>query len=339
MNEYLIALFEQQWRDDPKSRVFLRLAEEYRKGEAYDKAIQVCEEGIKAHPSYIPALVCLGRSLRMSNRLDEAEETFRKVLGFNPDNPHALRGLGFILEEKGNREEALSFYETSLLQEPGDEEITARINSLREQEQTQVDSFIVEDTDETEVFTMEDLPEEEEITEMPDPDEPEPETVEPAESATIEAVEDPVPTGQSETDLFEAPIEELDEVAEETEKAEEKALDDIDVEFERALQDDEQEPIFDGAQNNPQPAETSASDALLPEHDLELTLGLKHERLEHYEESQGIYKNLLAIYPKHPSISRHLERVHAIMDGETRREKKIRLLSNWLDRIKGVYGV
>jgi tetratricopeptide (TPR) repeat protein len=131
MNEYLVALFEQQWREDPRSRVFLRLAEEYRKGEQYEKAAEVCRKGIENHPDYVPALVCLGRCELALGNHDRAEQVFADVRERSPDNPHALRGLGHIYMETGRLGEAESLFEALALQDPSDAQIQEKLESLR----------------------------------------------------------------------------------------------------------------------------------------------------------------------------------------------------------------
>lgn len=123
MNRYIVSSLEQQLRNDPTSRVFLRLAEEFRKGGMYDKAVRVCEDGLRHHPRYVPAWVCLGRCHESLSRPLEAEKAFSQVLEFSSDNPHALRGLGVIALNRRLFDEARLYFERLLIQEPADEQI------------------------------------------------------------------------------------------------------------------------------------------------------------------------------------------------------------------------
>ncbi len=123
MNRYIVSSLEQQLRNDPTSRVFLRLAEEFRKGGMYDKAVRVCEDGLRHHSRYVPAWVCLGRCHESLSRPLEAEKAFSKVLEFSSDNPHALRGLGVIALNRRQFDEARLYFERLLIQEPADEQI------------------------------------------------------------------------------------------------------------------------------------------------------------------------------------------------------------------------
>ncbi|MCB1042126.1 MAG: tetratricopeptide repeat protein [Acidobacteria bacterium] len=111
MNDYLIDSLERQLQEDPKSRVFLRLAEELRKVDRLGEALDVCEKGLAFHPSYIPARVCYGRVLWSMQRLDEAESEFRRVIQVVPDNVHALRGLGEMALERGDKAIAVAMFE------------------------------------------------------------------------------------------------------------------------------------------------------------------------------------------------------------------------------------
>lgn len=130
MNEYLVSSFRQQLKADPTSRVFLRLAEELRKGGVYADAVSVCEDGLTHHPRYVPALVCLGRCQKRLGQLDAAEKVFRQVLDMTADNSHALRGLSDILFERGAYSEAVPFLETLSLVEPN-EDTQARLQQAK----------------------------------------------------------------------------------------------------------------------------------------------------------------------------------------------------------------
>lgn len=52
---------EQLLRDQPGSRLFVQLAEEYRRLERYDDAVRTLEKGLEDQPTYVSARVLLGR--------------------------------------------------------------------------------------------------------------------------------------------------------------------------------------------------------------------------------------------------------------------------------------
>jgi len=107
MNQHLIDLLESQWRKDPSSRVFLRLAEEYRRAGRFGEAMGVCHAGLQQHPKYLPGLVCLGRCQLASGLLAEAEATFLSARRFDSENVPVLQGLMDIYQRESRREELL----------------------------------------------------------------------------------------------------------------------------------------------------------------------------------------------------------------------------------------
>ena len=56
-----LAQLEERWRREPQSRVFLQVAEEYRRGGDLRRAVELLEQGLGKHPGYVSALVLLGR--------------------------------------------------------------------------------------------------------------------------------------------------------------------------------------------------------------------------------------------------------------------------------------
>jgi len=327
MNEYLISSLSQQWKKDPTSRVFFRLAEEYRKGGVYDKAIEVCSEGIAHHPNYLPALVSLGRSHLGAGDEARAEETFLRVLAVAPDNPHALRGLGTMYHKQGRDEEARRYLETLLLEEPTDEEAQSRLHQILEA--TVATDTASDDPDddldddmETEPITMdfsefEDVPPE-------TPAEVAPSVSEEAIDQAFDAVSD-LPEELSSDDF-------RDDEDEATE-----AQDPIEAEFALAMSEVREEHRATRSANA---AETGLAPVSLSARDeLRLTQGLKHEKMAHYEAAQHIYRSLQHKYPGDRIVSGHLERIDLLIAREGKTPKKIRLLNNWLDKIKGDYHV
>ena len=502
MNEYLISSLEQQLKKDPKSRVFFRLAEELRKGEAYKRAIQVCREGLAVHPDYLPASICLGRCLQSLSLFDEAVSVFLGILEKAPDNSHALRGLGSICFDSERWEEALSYFEMLLIHEPNDESAQEKIDEIRMKrraarisgpagapsaledteefgfheedgedednfetdadpdvepsasedteefgwheadtdhedednfetdadpdmepsasEDTEEFGFHEEDTDhgaednletDADLFPSEDSAEsewvdaevgfgagrnidpepagavyppaspepaahEEDGEELHEDGEPLTFAEEPFEEETFaEEPFDEEPSSDSDSALLDpetaedpwAATEEEEAVSQpaapaaESDAAVSEPRSDFPEPGAEAMVQDEENP--DGlpweevAQKSATPSSISSefeasADEAGPKrprslktayeklsYDQCLTLGLKHEKLEHYEESLKIYHLLAHKNPSDTAIRDHLERVRLLLERESKRDKKMRLLSNWLDKIKGVYYV
>jgi Flp pilus assembly protein TadD len=115
---------------DPDPRVFARLADAYRREGLLDEAIQICRDGLAAHPGYAGGREILAYALLEQGALDEAEQEFRRVLEQAPEHLLALRFLGDICARQGRAGEARRYYERALRLDPGDPETRGRLAAL-----------------------------------------------------------------------------------------------------------------------------------------------------------------------------------------------------------------
>jgi tetratricopeptide (TPR) repeat protein len=115
---------------DPNSRLFLPLAEEYRKSGMLDEAITVILKGLEHQPGYTSARVALGRIYLEKNMSDEAKEEFEAVVRTIPDNLFAHRKLADIYKERGETEKAISEYKTVVQLNPLDEDAMMCLSEL-----------------------------------------------------------------------------------------------------------------------------------------------------------------------------------------------------------------
>ena len=115
---------------DPDSKIFLQLAEEYRKEGLLEEALLVCKGGLKKHPGYQSARVALGRIFLSLNQLEEARAEFEAVLRSAPDNLLANRLLGDLLVKMGDKEAALKRYRAVQVYGPSDPDIAVKIHKL-----------------------------------------------------------------------------------------------------------------------------------------------------------------------------------------------------------------
>lgn len=107
-------------KPDSDPRVFAQLADSYRREGLLEEAIQICRDGLAAHPGYVNGRVVLGQALLERGALEEAEVEFRRVLDQAPENLLSLRLLGDICTKKGRAREARGHYERLLRVNPGD---------------------------------------------------------------------------------------------------------------------------------------------------------------------------------------------------------------------------
>ena len=92
---------------DPGSRLFVSLAEEYRKVGRVKDALSALQKGLLAHPGYVAAQVALGRAYLEANQATDAIATFTKVLVADPANLVAAKSLADIHLARNDNLEAL----------------------------------------------------------------------------------------------------------------------------------------------------------------------------------------------------------------------------------------
>jgi tetratricopeptide (TPR) repeat protein len=122
---------EKRLAEDPGSRMFVQLAEEYRKAGMLEQAIDCCEKGLKKHPQYPSARVALGRALLEAGSFDRASAEFEAVLKQVPDNILAHKFLGETYHRLGRLEEALKRYKVATALAPEDTELVERIQEVQ----------------------------------------------------------------------------------------------------------------------------------------------------------------------------------------------------------------
>jgi tetratricopeptide (TPR) repeat protein len=91
-------------QSDPASIAFAALAEEYRRADRFDEAIETCKAGLVRHPSYLSAHVTLGRAFIEVGRLQDARAELEYVLKLAPENLAAIRGLAEIHDRTGEED-------------------------------------------------------------------------------------------------------------------------------------------------------------------------------------------------------------------------------------------
>lgn len=122
---------QKKWDANKKSRIFLQLAEEYRKEDSLDAAVAILKEGLNLHPKFHPARVAMARCYLAKREHAKAEAELEQVVSQAPDNPLAGKLYAEVLQEKGERGRALEVLEKLVPFAPDDPEITERIETLK----------------------------------------------------------------------------------------------------------------------------------------------------------------------------------------------------------------
>jgi tetratricopeptide (TPR) repeat protein len=115
---------------DSNSKLFVPLAEEYKKEGMLDDAIQVLLTGIERQPGYMSARVSLGKIYLEKGMRSEARAEFENVIKSIPDNLYAHKKLAEIYRDSGETELAIKSYKTILRLNSMDEDAMASLNDL-----------------------------------------------------------------------------------------------------------------------------------------------------------------------------------------------------------------
>ena len=125
-----IAKLTERISKDPKSKLFVPLAEEYKKSGDSEMAIHVLTEGLKNNPGYITARSILGRLLYDRGDLAGAQHEFEEVVKTIPDNLMAQRKLGDTYVHQGRTGDAIKHYKAALSLNSKDAELAALVSEL-----------------------------------------------------------------------------------------------------------------------------------------------------------------------------------------------------------------
>jgi len=117
---------------DPFSKLFVPLAEEYKKAEMYDEAIAVLVKGLEKQPGYLSARVSLGKIFIERGLPDKARSEFEKVIEAIPDNLYAHKKLAEIYKDLGERDIAVKEFKTVLRLNPADEWAATTLAEIEE---------------------------------------------------------------------------------------------------------------------------------------------------------------------------------------------------------------
>ncbi len=126
-----IEKLKEKVKKDPNSKLFLPLAEEYRKKGMLDEAISVLMTGITRQPGYASARVSLGKIYLEKKMSPAAKEEFEKVISAIPDNLFAHKKLAEIYRDSGEKERAIGEYKVVLKLNPLDEDAVSNLETLQ----------------------------------------------------------------------------------------------------------------------------------------------------------------------------------------------------------------
>jgi tetratricopeptide (TPR) repeat protein len=107
---------------DSRSKVFMPLADEFVKVGMWQEAVAVLEDGLKAYPGFVTAMVSLGRAYDQLGQANKAKAMLEEAVKLSPDNLRAHRILAKIHASEGTRDLAQRSCQVILAVSPQDEE-------------------------------------------------------------------------------------------------------------------------------------------------------------------------------------------------------------------------
>lgn len=125
-----IASYTEILHRDPRSTVFVSLAEAYRQMGLLEDALEVARRGVAALPRFCPGYTVLGRILAQQNQVTEAKKAFSAALAIDPDSISALKGLARVYGRLKWRDEARKVLEKAAQVDPEDEWVARMLASL-----------------------------------------------------------------------------------------------------------------------------------------------------------------------------------------------------------------
>ena len=125
-----IKKYESIYKKKPKSKVFVLLADLYRKKKDLQKAFSLCQKGIKNHPQLPFGYIALALIFLDMNKLELAVEQLEKAVELSPENLFAYKLLGKIYLQLKKPQETLKAYKMVLLLDPKNQKAKAVINKL-----------------------------------------------------------------------------------------------------------------------------------------------------------------------------------------------------------------
>ena len=180
-NHQDVQFLEQRLKDNPESMLFARLADHYLATNRVEKAIEMCEEGIKQHPYYATGHFVLGKGYLTKKMYEQAEKEFKRVLLFDPKFLAAHKYYGDLMREIGWENTCELSYKKILQIDPLDEVARSVVgdSTIAEDEASvQTEQPKTSATPEVDVDAISPLPvtpeEEDLMFELPEPEKAEP---------------------------------------------------------------------------------------------------------------------------------------------------------------------
>ncbi|MEO0141761.1 MAG: tetratricopeptide repeat protein [candidate division WOR-3 bacterium] len=128
-----IAKLSERYSKDPKSRIFVQLADAYRKNNMVDEALEVLKQGLQYHPNYPLAYLILGKCHLDRREYNQAKDALQKTVELDPMNIVALRLLVQVCNSLKDDNCLISAYRGIVTVDPTDAVAKEKLAQLENQ--------------------------------------------------------------------------------------------------------------------------------------------------------------------------------------------------------------
>ena len=125
-----ITRLNEKYSKDPKSRIFVQLADLYRKNNMVDEALEVLGKGLEYHPEYPVAYLILGKCYYDKRSHIQARDAFEKTIALDPQNIIALRMLAKTCEILKDEKGQINAYKNIIAIDPLDNNAKEKLSML-----------------------------------------------------------------------------------------------------------------------------------------------------------------------------------------------------------------
>ncbi|MBE0432149.1 tetratricopeptide repeat protein, partial [candidate division WOR-3 bacterium] len=125
-----ISKLNEKYAREPKSRIFVQLADAYRKNKMIDEALDVLNKGIEYHPQYALAYLVIGKCYYDTRAHVQAKDAFEKTIALDPQNVVALRMLAKTYEMLKDDKGQINAYKSIIAIDPLDTQAKEKLSML-----------------------------------------------------------------------------------------------------------------------------------------------------------------------------------------------------------------
>jgi len=125
-----ISKLSEKYSKDPQSRIFVQLADVYRKNNMIDEALDVLNKGLGYHPQYALAYLVLGKCYFEKRAHIQARDAFEKTIALDPQNVVALRMLARTYEMLKDEKGQINAYKNIIAIDPLDTNAKEKLSML-----------------------------------------------------------------------------------------------------------------------------------------------------------------------------------------------------------------